>query len=101
MTKEEIERKIFDLDFKRMKDDLHWVELIDDGSRCDVLKDTINELLDLLIELKEKEKIEVLEEEKIKEITLDVQRDIGWNLWQIEDRINILIKAANELKRGA
>lgn len=45
-------QKILEFNFEAMKEDLHWTELIDDGCSKDELKDAINELLDLLIELK-------------------------------------------------
>ena len=48
-----------------------------------------------------KEKKEIKETQEIQEIILDCQRTEGYNLGQIEDRINKLIKAVNELRRGA
>jgi hypothetical protein len=47
------------------------------------------------------DEIEIIEEDKeIKEIKLDSQLILSWNLSQIENKINELVKSINGLKKG-
>lgn len=50
-----VKDKIQEYDLKEIKEEFHWVKLVDDGIVKDRLKDDIDKLLDLLIELKEEE----------------------------------------------
>jgi len=58
------------------------VEIIED--RCECIDKEVEKLFE--------------EDKEIKEIILDAQRTEDWNLGQIEDRINKLIKAVNKLR---
>lgn len=50
-----VKDKIQNYDLNKIKEEFHWVKLVDDDNVKEELKDKINELLDLLIELRDEE----------------------------------------------